>query len=590
MFELFITMMERLGIIVTIAFILTRFQFFRNMIYLERLDRKQQLTAIFFFGFFGIIGTYTGLRLSTETLNIDRWVIDLSADEAIANSRVIGIVIAGMLGGYRVGIGAALIAAIHRFTLGGFTAFSCGLATIFAGVLAGMFHKKNKQVKLRSAFKIGALAETIQMLIILLISRPFEKALALVEVIGMPMIIANGLGCALFLLIIKNVINEEEKAVALQAQKILRIADQTLVHLRNGITISSARAVCQIIHNDIQTSAVAMTNLTDILAHAGVGEDHRREGPVETAFIKDAIKKGKIVVGQQKTGQYREKGNQFGATVIAPLKIRGDTVGTLIFYFRSEKEVTHVVMELISGLSMIISNQLEMAEADKAYQLAKEAEIISLQAQISPHFLFNTLNTVISLIRNDPSKARKLLVSLSHFLRQNLSVTTNNMTTLEQELKHTKAYLSIEQARFVDKLEVFYDIDEDVLLHSIPPITLQPLVENAVKHGFKNKERDCMLNILIRKDDRNIYVTVEDNGDGMSEERRGQIGMAPIESKNGNGLALYNVNRRLMMTFGKSAALKISSSAEKGTSVAFSIENEEEAIGNGQNHKSDHCR
>ncbi len=578
MFELFITMLERLGIIVTIAFILTRFQFFRNMVYLEKLDRKQQLTAIIFFGFFGIIGTYTGLRLSTETLNIDRWVIDLSADEAIANSRVIGIVLAGLLGGYRVGIGAALIAAIHRYTLGGFTALSCGLATIFAGVLAGMFHKKDKQVKLRSAFMIGALAEAIQMLIILLISRPFEKALALVEVIGMPMIIANGLGCALFLLIIKNVINEEEKAAALQAQKILRIADQTLVHLRKGITSVSASAVCQIIHNDIQTSAVAMTNLTDILAHVGAGEDQRREGPVEN-FIQDAIKKGEIVVEPHK-----EKDNQFGAGVIAPLKIRGDTVGTLIFYFRSEKETTHVVMELISGLSMIISNQLEMAEADKAYQLAKEAEIISLQAQISPHFLFNTLNTVISLIRNDPSKARKLLVSLSHFLRQNLSVTTNNMTTLEQELKHTKAYLSIEQTRFVDKLEVFYDIDENILLHSIPPITLQPLVENAIKHGFKNKERDCLLKILIKQDDCNIYVAVKDNGNGMKEERRERIGMAPIESENGNGLALYNVNRRLIMTFGKSAALKINSSDDKGTSVAFFIENEEEAITNGQYH------
>ncbi len=579
MFELFITMLERLGIIVTIAFILTRFKFFRNMVYLEKLDRKQQLTAIIFFGFFGIIGTYTGLRLSTETLNIDRWVIDLSADEAIANSRVIGIVLAGMLGGYRVGIGAALIAAIHRFTLSGFTALSCGLATIFAGVLAGMFHKKDKQVKLKSAFMIGALAEAIQMLIILLISRPFERALALVEVIGMPMIIANGLGCALFLLIIKNVINEEEKAVALQAQKILRIADQTLVHLRDGITAASTRAVCQIIHNDIQTSAVAMTNLTDILAHVGVGEDQRREGPVEKAFIKNAIKKGEIIVEQ-----YKEKGNQFGAAVIAPLKIREDTVGTLIFYFRSEKEANHVVMELISGLSMIISNQLEMAEADKAYQLAKEAEIISLQAQISPHFLFNTLNTVISLIRNDPSKARKLLVSLSHFLRQNLSVTTTSMTTLEQELKHTKAYLSIEHARFVDKLKVFYDIDEDILLHSIPPITLQPLVENSIKHGFKNKERDCLLKILIKQDNCNIYIAVEDNGSGMSEERREQIGMAPIESENGNGLALYNVNRRLIMTFGKSAALKINSSDGKGTSVAFFIENEGEAITNGQAH------
>lgn len=578
MFELLITMLERLGIIVTIAFILTRFPFFRDMIYQEKLDRKQQFIAIIFFGFFGIIGTYTGLSLSAETLSFDRWVVDLTTDEAIANSRVVGIVLAGLLGGYRLGTGAALIAGIHRFTLGGFTAISCGLATIVAGLLAGMFHKKNRPPTLGSAFMIGALAETIQMMIILLISRPFEKALTLVEIIGVPMILANGLGSALFLLIIKNVINEEEKAIALQAQKILRLAGQTLVHLRKGITPDSAQAVCQIIHSDVKTSAVAMTNLTDVMAHAGLGDDHHRaEGPIRAQIILDAIKKGEIVFGKQEEVQCQAKGCTLGAAVIAPLKIRGEVIGTLIFYFRSEKEITHVVMELISGLSMMIGNQLEIAEADKAYQLAKEAEIISLQAQISPHFLFNTLNTIVSLIRNDPSKARKLLVSLSHFLRQNLSVTTHNLTTLEQELKHTRAYLSIEEARFVDKLEVYYDIDEGALSKTIPPITLQPLVENAIKHGFKNKERHCVVKISIKKDQHIVYVTVEDNGHGMSEERMDQIGRIPIQSEKGAGLALYNVNRRLIMTFGESAALQISSQPDKGTIVYFSIDYQKDA-------------
>ena len=157
-----------------------------------------------------------------------------------------------------------------------------------------------------------------------------------------------------------------------------------------------------------------------------------------------------------------------GAVIIAPLKYRGKTIGTLKFYFRTEKEITPVIIEMISGLSSLLSNQLEISEADKAYQLAKEAEIKALQAQISPHFLFNTLNTILSLIRIDPAKARKLLVSLSHFLRQNLSATTQSMTTLEQELKHVKAYLAIEEARFVDKLNVIYEIDDDALLQYYP--------------------------------------------------------------------------------------------------------------------------
>ncbi|MCH6268654.1 LytS/YhcK type 5TM receptor domain-containing protein, partial [Neobacillus citreus] len=176
MFELLVTMVERLGILVMIAFVLTRFPFFRDMIYREELNRKQQVLAIAFFGFFGIIGTYSGLTLNTNSFQFNRWISELNSDEAIANSRVIGVVLGGLLGGYRVGIGAGLIAGLHRFTLGGFTAISCGLATILTGILAGFFHKKDKHVKLKSSFLLGALAESIQMLVILLISRPFEKA------------------------------------------------------------------------------------------------------------------------------------------------------------------------------------------------------------------------------------------------------------------------------------------------------------------------------------------------------------------------------------------------------------------------------
>jgi two-component system sensor histidine kinase LytS len=542
------------------------------MIYHEQLNRKQQFTAILFFGFFGIIGTYSGLTLSTESLQFNRWISDLNTDEAIANSRVIGVVIAGLLGGYKVGIGAGLIAGLHRFTLGGFTAISCGLAAILAGIVAGMFHRKNKHVNLSSAFFIGALAESLQMLVILLISRPFEKAWKLVEIIGMPMILANGFGCALFLLIIKSVINEEEKAGAMQAQKTLRIADKTLAYLRNGLNSNSAKAVCHILHNEMNTRAVAMTNLSEILAHVGLGHDHHRsESPIQTQITLDAILQGKIVVADQESVQCRVKGCPLGAAVIAPLKQRGETIGTLKFYFRSKKEITPVIMELISGLSSLLSNQLEIAEADKAYQLAREAEIKALQAQISPHFLFNSLNTILSLVRVDPAKARKLLVSLSHFLRQNLSVTTQSMTTLEQELKHVKAYLAIEEARFVDKLKVIYDIEEEALLEKIPPLTLQPIVENAIKHGMKDKDSNGIVKISIRKQNQSTCVVVEDNGNGMSKERSAQISKAPIHSETGTGLALYNVNRRLTIMYGAGAALQIKSERKKGTEIAFSV-------------------
>jgi len=247
----------------------------------------------------------------------------------------------------------------------------------------------------------------------------------------------------------------------------------------------------------------------------------------------------------------------------------------LIFYFRSEKEITPVIIKLVSGLSSLLSNQLEMAEADRSYQLAKEIEIKMLQAQINPHFLFNSLNTILSLIRIDPMRARKLLISLSHFIRQNLTVTTESLTSIEQELNHVKAYLDIEETRFANKLKIIYEIEEAALLQRIPPLTLQPIVENAIKHGIKDKESNCLLKIAIQIEKQSVNVMIVDNGNGMSEKRMKQAGKVRISSKTGTGIALYNVNRRLTMLFGKAAALQIQSELNKGTEISFSLPYEE---------------
>ena len=167
-------------------------------------------------------------------------------------------------------------------------------------------------------------------------------------------------------------ISEQEKTGAIQAQKTLRIAKQTLAHLRNGLNTHSATAVCHIIQNKIQTNAVTITDLTNILAHVGNGSDHHRAGsPIQTRITQDTLRSGEITVANQHSIHCRIEDCPLGAVVIAPLKQRDQTIGTLQFYFCSEKEITNVVMELITGLSSIMSNQLEISELDRAYQLAK---------------------------------------------------------------------------------------------------------------------------------------------------------------------------------------------------------------------------
>lgn len=565
-------MLERVGMIVAVAFILTRFQFFKDLVHHDKLNRKQELTAILFFGFFGIVGTYFGVALNMNTLHFNSVATVLTSDEAIANSRVIGVVVAGLLGGYRVGIGAGLIAGIHRMTLGGFTAISCGLSTIVAGVVAGAFYRKGKALKPLTVFGIGALAEAMQMSMILLISKPFEKAFTLVEVIGVPMILANGVGTALFLLIVHNVISEQEKVTAMQAQKTLRIANQTLGYLRTGMNTDTAQAVCTILFRELQPSAVAMTNKTDILAHVGIASDHHKIGsPIRTDETRDVIHHGELVVVNDGTIHCDYPGCRLGAAVIAPLIRRGETIGTLKLYYPTEKVITDVSIELIAGLSSLLSNQLEIAETDRAYQLAKEAEIKALQAQISPHFLFNSLNMIMSLIRTDPDQARKLLTSLSYFLRQNVTGTTATQISLEQELSHVKSYLEVIEARFVDRLTILYDVDDNLLDEKIPPFTLQPIVENAIHHGINDMEKNSIIKMTVHNVGTEIEIRVEDNGKGITPERIAILGSAQIESETGTGVGLFNVNRRLMMTFGDQAALSIKSERNEGTTISFRI-------------------
>ncbi|MBO0600784.1 sensor histidine kinase [Sporosarcina sp. E16_3] len=572
MLDLLVIMLERVGMIVAVAFILTRFQFFKNLVHHDKLNRKQEITAILFFGFFGIVGTYFGVALNMNTLHFNSVATVLTSDEAIANSRVIGVVAAGLLGGYRVGIGAGLIAGIHRMTLGGFTAISCGLSTIVAGVVAGAFYSKGKALKPLTVFGIGALAEAMQMSMILLISKPFEKAFTLVEVIGVPMILANGVGTALFLLIVHNVVGEQEKVTALQAQKTLRIANQTLGYLRTGMNTDTAQAVCTILFRELQPSAVAMTNKTDILAHVGIASDHHKVGsPIRTDETRDVIHHGELVVVNDGTIHCDYPGCRLGAAVIAPLIRRGETIGTLKLYYPSEKVITDVSIELIAGLSSLLSNQLEIAETDRAYQLAKEAEIKALQAQISPHFLFNSMNIIVSLIRTDPDQARKLLTSLSYFLRQNVTGTTASQISLEQELSHVKAYLEITEARFVDRLTILYDVDDNLLAQKIPPFTLQPIVENAIHHGINDMVKNSIIKMTVHNVGTEIEIRVEDNGKGITPERIAILGLAQIESETGTGVGLFNVNRRLMMTFGDQAALSIKSERNEGAVISFRI-------------------
>ena len=208
------------------------------------------------------------------------------------------------------------------------------------------------------------------------------------------------------------------------------------------------------------------------------------------------------------------------------------------------------------------------------------AELELLQAQINPHFLYNTLDTIIWLAEaGDQSKVVSMVGSLSDFFRASLGQ-GRDIVTIGDEIRHVSSYLEIQQVRYQDILTYSINVPEEIYISSIPKITIQPLVENALYHGIKNKRGGGCITITGKVESKCIYLYIEDNGIGMTEERLEQINRkinAGEKTENeadagGNReeaeiFGLYNVNERIRLKFGSRYGIHIDSEFNKGTVV-----------------------
>lgn len=574
MLSLLTLLLERTGIIVSVAFILTRTPIFRRLIKREQINFKEGIYLVMIFGLFGILGTYTGIPVQAKSFAPNYGFGPVGQEQALANSRVVGAFIAGLLGGPVVGLGAGLVAGVHRYFLGGFTAFSCGLSTVLEGLLAGFIGQRFGRVHVPGAvaFAAGALAEALQMAIILLLARPFPRAVELVQLIGLPMIVANAAGITIFVLILQSVLVEEQRAGAVQAHKALQIANQTLSYLRRGLNYKSAQAAAEIIKNATQVAAVAITDQERILAHVGLGEDHHRPGSeIFTEATIRVLETGQLCTAHTK-GEIACINPQCPLTsaIIVPLKRQEETLGALKLYWHKHK-INAVDLELARGLAHLFSTQLELARLDEQAHLLARAEIKALQAQVNPHFLFNSLNVIVSMYRQKPETARRLLINLGEFFRQNLQSSNQELVTLDKEIGHVRSYLAIEQARFQDHLEVRIEVEPGVLDTLLPPLTLQPLVENAIRHGLQTRAEGGRLTIEARSEEGGVEITVVDNGRGMSPEKLRSCLQEGAMGEPNKGIGLTNVHQRLVGMFGRQSGISINSWPGQGTKVTVFI-------------------
>ncbi|CAM4053338.1 sensor histidine kinase [Bacillus wiedmannii] len=573
MLNLVLMMIERVGLIVILGFLLSHIRTFRRL--LHRQDGYvDKLKLICIFSVFTIVSNYTGIEIAGNTIMNENWLQGVSSSSTIANTRIMGVGISGLLGGPIVGIGVGSIAGIHRYMLGGTTALSCAISSILAGVITGyighIFKKYNRAITPKFSAILSVFIVSLEMIMILLV---VEDGTSIVKTIAIPMILVNSFGSFILLSMIQAILRQEENAKALQTHKVLRIADKTLPYFRRGLTEESCKHVAQIIHRFTGTDAVSLTDTEKILAHVGLASDHHIPShSLITGLSKEVLHTGKIMKAKSREViNCQHEGCPLQAAIVIPLTSHENTIGTLKLYFKNPNQLSRVEEELAEGLAKIFSTQLELGEAELQSKLLQDAEIKALQAQINPHFLFNAINTVSALCRTDVEKARKLLLQLSVYFRCNLQGARQLLIPLEQELNHVQAYLSLEQARFPNKYEVKMYIEEELKTTLVPPFVLQLLVENALRHGFPKKQPVCEVEVHVFEKGGMVHFEVKDNGQGIEEERLEQLGKMVVSSKKGTGTALYNINERLIGLFGKETMLQIESELNEGTEITFVI-------------------
>ena len=546
-------LMQQMCIYLVIAYLLSKTLLFAPLMQVTvRLPDK--LLCYLVFSGFCIMGTYLGFQV----------------EGAIANTRAIGAILGGILGGPVVGLAVGLTGGLHRYSLGGFTASACAVSTTVEGLIGGGLHfyllrRQRADLLLNPmlAFVTTLLAEMSQMLIILLIARPFDHAARLVAHIALPMLLTNSFGAALFMRLILDRRETLEKYSIAFSAKALRIAERSVGVLLQGFNEKNCSRMAAIIREETGVGAVAITDCENLLGFVGLGADHHLPGtPISSPHTFHAIAHNEVVYADGAAVPYNcslSKDCKLGSSLVIPLRGEGDKViGTIKLYEPKRKLFASLNRTLGEGIARLLSNQILAGTIEEQKRLLAQSEIKLLQAQINPHFLFNALNTLAAVIRRDPVTAREMVQSLSTLFRKSLK-RVENEATLKDEIEHVDAYLQIELARFAGRLDVVFAIPDDLLALKLPSFTLQPIVENAIKYGISQLIEQGRIIIRAERTDDTATIVVEDSA-GLYQPR-----------PDGDGLGMNLVDRRIKIRYGAAYGIDVTCQSECWTRVTIRL-------------------
>jgi len=227
---------------------------------------------------------------------------------------------------------------------------------------------------------------------------------------------------------------------------------------------------------------------------------------------------------------------------------------------------------VVVGIPLKIWNAVRIErKLEEQSRLLMEARLDALQRQINPHFLFNTLNSITSLVRSQPELAREMIVKLANILRALLKE-REAFVPFAEELAFTDDYLDIEVVRFGEKLRVVKEIAEETLAVLVPSMLLQPLIENSIKHGLEPRIDGGTVTLRSRMlTDGRLLIEVEDDGIGMDVEREGGVSLGESGAERGGGIGMRNVRERMEVMYGSAAEVEIVSRPGRGTKVTLAL-------------------
>lgn len=578
LYDVIMSICMNISLLIVLALLLTKLEFVQELLLDEGAEtegareltvrRRNQMILGGIFGLFCIISDYIGIQV----------------EGAIPNARVIGVLSSGFLGGPVSGMTTAVIASVHRYMIfpERISTVACVLSAMLHGILGSLIgyrHRRDKQYSNWFLLLITFLAEAVHMILILLLTRPFSDALEIVKIVLVPMVIINSFGMVIFFNVFKSIFNKEDLKVAANVSLALRAAERCIPYLKDAETNpESMERIIEIIMEEYRCAGVAVIRGLEFLGRSSAFDQielTKMSYPrlLLAAHTYRTTRISKIPVPEDAFYPLYEK----HVILAAPIVRDEDHVLCLVMLIRKKAYSYRAEIEFVTGFANFFATQLKLVDMEKQKEDLRRAEIKALQSQINPHFLFNALNTISCFCREKPEKARELLMALSSYFRNMLSE-IDSMVPLETELEHVRAYVMLEEARFEEKLKVTIKADPLDCTCRVPNLILQPIVENAIRHGAMKREKGTVT-IAVKRGDRETMIDVADNGPGMDKAMVDRLyaesGTECPQQTNGHGIGMLNVQHRLIGIFGKDAGLQVIT-GETGTIVRMIIPNRKE--------------